>query len=224
MVYILNRDDLTFPDPKKTDKSGLLAIGGDLNPKRLINAYENGIFPWPHENYPLLWFSPPKRAVLYPENMKISTSLKKNIRRYEIKFDTNFEQVIKNCSTVKRKDKGTWINHDMINAYIKLFELGVAHSVETYFEDRLIGGLYGVSIGNIFCGESMFSEKSDASKVALFALCELYKKFDGVIDAQNQNDHLKSLGVVEISKIKYLKILNNAKIKQNPFSIFYHKN
>lgn len=224
MIYTLNSNNLTFPNPKNADKSGILAIGGDLNPKRLINAYENGIFPWPYENYPLLWFSPAKRAVLYPQDMIVSGSLKKSIKKYEIRFDTNFEEVIRNCSSVKRKEKGTWIDEDMINAYTKLFQIRVAHSVETYFENELIGGLYGVSIGNIFCGESMFSKKSDASKVALFTLCEMYKSFDGLIDAQIQNKHLKSLGTVEISRDKYLKILNNAKLNQNPFSFLHVKN
>jgi len=210
-------NDLTFPNPNSADESGLLAIGGDLKTKRLIEAYKNGIFPWPHKDYPLLWFSPPKRALLFPNSLKISNSLKKSIKKYEVRFDTDFGNVIRSCANAKRKENGTWIDEDIINAYINLFKIGVAHSVETYFEDNLVGGLYGISVGNIFCGESMFSNKNDASKVALHALCELYKKVDGIIDAQIQNRHLKSLGVIEISRDKYLEILNNAKFKQDPF-------
>lgn len=212
MAYILDNNDLSFPNPNYADESGILAIGGDLKISRLLNAYNNGIFPWPYKDYPLLWFSPTKRAILFPQNFIVSRSLKKSIKRYEVRFDTKFEDVIKWCANVKRKDdNGTWINKDVIKAYIELFNLGFAHSVETYFNNELIGGLYGISIGNIFCGESMFSNKRDASKVALYALCQKAKEVDGLIDAQVQNDHLKSLGMIEIEREKFLSILNKNK-------------
>lgn len=213
----VDNEDFIFPDPRNADDSGLLAYGGDLNPQRVLKAYMCGIFPWPHKDYPLLWFSPKTRALLYPKNLKISRSFKKSIKKYEVRFDTNFKAVIKNCATIKRGDNDTWIDKEMISSYVELFKLGYAHSVETYFEGELIGGLYGVSIGNLFCGESMFSKRSDASKVALYELCKLYEKFDGIIDAQIQNDHLKSLGVIEVSRDEYLKILELSKQKKNPF-------
>lgn len=217
MIFRLQDDDFSFPNPDLADSDGLIAIEGDLKPQRLINAYKNGIFPWPHKNYPLLWFSPQKRAILYPKNLKVSCSLKKSIRKYKVKINNNFEATIRGCAESRKNSCETWISEEMIQAYLKLHEMGVAHSIESYFENRLIGGLYGLNFGNIFCGESMFSKKNDASKVALFTLCQKILETDGFIDAQVQNDHLKTLGFIEIPRKEYLNILHVEIKKQNIF-------
>ncbi|MFV0480905.1 MAG: leucyl/phenylalanyl-tRNA--protein transferase [Campylobacteraceae bacterium] len=210
MIYELSRNDFSFPNPNDANDDGLLAIGGDLNTQRILNAYKSGIFPWPYRDLPLLWFSPLKRALLYPKDLHVSKSLQKNIKRYEVRCDANFEEVIKNCAKTRDDGLGTWLRDDMIEAYIKLYDKGFAHSWETYFDGELIGGLYGLKFGKIFCGESMFSKKSDASKVALFYLCQDMIKIDGIIDCQIQNNHLKSLGTIEVTRTEYLKILKNS--------------
>ncbi|MDR2342704.1 MAG: leucyl/phenylalanyl-tRNA--protein transferase [Campylobacteraceae bacterium] len=206
MIYELKKDDFYFPNPQKIDESGVVAFGGDLNPKRLINAYQSGIFPWPYPNYPLLWFSPDPRAVLYPKHLYISRSFRKNLKRYEIRFDKDFHNVITLCA--KRRKGGTWITNEMIHAYCKLFEMGVAHSVESYDDNGVLaGGLYGVCVGNMFCGESMFFLQKDASKAALYALSKRVDEKGGIIDCQVMNDHISSLGAVNISRDKFMQIL-----------------
>jgi len=199
-----------FLDPEYLeDDEQIVGIGGDLNPNRLILAYEMGIFPWFSEDEPILWWSPNPRFILYLDDFKISHSLKKSIKKFEVKFDYNFEQVIANCASIKRAfQDGTWITSDMIKAYTKLHKKGFAHSIECYFEGTLVGGLYGVSLGGAFFGESMFSLKSDASKVALAVLVQKLKllNFD-FIDCQVSSNHLASLGAKEIERKIFLKEL-----------------
>src|SRR3989339_1352447 len=160
-----------FPDPDTASRDGLLCWGGDLSPATLLQAYSKGIFPWFNDDEPILWWSPNPRFILFPDKLKVSKSLQKTIRenKYEIRFDTAFRDVVEHCKNVSRYDQlGTWITDDMVEAYCNLHELGFAHSVEAYYEGKLVGGLYGISIGRVFCGESMFHLKSDASKVAFY--------------------------------------------------------
>ena len=200
-----------FPDPLKAGKDGLLAAGGDLSAEALISAYSAGIFPWYDEDSPILWWSPDPRLVLFPERFKLSATLKQTIKRkkYTVRFDHDFPAVIRNCADVQRRNqKGTWITHDMQQAYIELHQQGYAHSVETYAGDVLAGGLYGVSLGRAFFGESMFHHQADASKVALYYLVEQVKKWEfHFIDAQQPTAHLKSLGAEEIPRKEFLKRL-----------------
>jgi leucyl/phenylalanyl-tRNA--protein transferase len=211
-VYLLDDDNFDFP---KLDmmRDDLVAVGGDFHPQRIINAYENGIFPWYIDDYNYIhWFSPQKRMVLKPNEMKVSKSLRKSIknRGFVIKSNENFEAVIRACAEVKRKhENSTWISDEFIQAYINLHHLDIAFSIECYLDEKLVGGLYGLLIGNIFCGESMFSKVTDASKVAFYHLCQQAQN-NGIeiIDCQVYNDHLASLGAYEISRIEYFKILN----------------
>ena len=211
-IYLLDEDNFDFPTLNMMNDD-LVAIGGDFHPQRILNAYKKGIFPWFIDDYNHIhWFSPQKRMVLYPEEFKITKSLKKIIknRGFEIKSNENFEEVIKNCASIKRKHEDeTWIDENFIQAYTNLYKLGFAFSIECYLEKELVGGLYGILINNIFCGESMFSKKSNASKVAFYHLCQQAKE-NGVelIDCQVYNDHLASLGAKEISREKYFQILN----------------
>ena len=212
-VYILN-NKLGFPDPKLADESGLLAVGGDLCKERLLLAYQMGIFPWYSDEQPLLWFSPDPRLVVFPKEYKVNKTLLKtiNTNKFDIKVDTNFIDVIKNCSKVKRKGQtGTWITNDMIEAYINLHEEGYAHSFEVYTQGNLVGGLYGLSLGGAFFGESMFYNATNASKVAFYYLVKfcLKHQFD-FIDCQVSTGHMKSLGGVEISREKFLELLQNS--------------
>jgi len=212
-VFALN-EQLIFPDPNYSDDQGLLAIGGDLSNDRLLLAYSNGIFPWFSEGEPNLWWSPNPRMILLPESFKVSKSLNQTIRNrnFEVRFDSDFEQVIESCSKVPRFDQdGTWITKEMKEAYIKLYYDGYAHSVETYVDGILAGGLYGLSLGKAFFGESMFYEKRDASKVALYYLVDKLKEWDfHFIDAQIETKHLLSLGAELISRKDYLELLKNA--------------
>ena len=211
-IYLLDEDNFDFPTLNMMNDD-LVAIGGDFHPQRILNAYKKGIFPWFIDDYNHIhWFSPQKRMVLYPEEFKITKSLKKIIknRGFEIKSNENFKEVIKNCASIKRKHEDeTWIDENFIQAYTNLYKLGFAFSIECYLEKELVGGLYGILINNIFCGESMFSKKSNASKVAFYHLCQQAKE-NGVelIDCQVYNDHLASLGAKEISREKYFQILN----------------
>jgi leucyl/phenylalanyl-tRNA--protein transferase len=211
-------DELIFPHPSLAEEDGLLAIGGDLSPQRLIFAYKNGIFPWFNEDEPILWWSPDPRCVLFPNKLKISHSLKQTINRniFSVRFDTNFESVINHCAEVKRKNQeGTWITSQIKEAYIRLHQLGYAHSVESYFENQLVGGLYGVTIGKAFFGESMFYLMPNASKVAFVTLVEHLQKwhFD-IIDNQQTTNHLLSFGAEEISRKAFLDILSTAVVKE----------
>jgi len=203
-----------FPDPLSADKDGLLAVGGDLSVYTLIQAYSKGIFPWYDDTSPILWWSPDPRFILIPEQILISKSLAQTIKsdRFECCMDTAFEEVIHACSIAKRKDQsGTWITTDMEKAYIDLHHSGYAHSVETFYNGELTGGLYGVSLGGAFFGESMFQIKRDASKVALHYLVQLLKNWEfDFIDAQVPGNHMRSLGAKEISRDEFLKILEQS--------------
>lgn len=210
-ILPLSKYSFTFPDPLYASHEGILAYGGDLHPNRIMAAYRNGIFPWFNENDPILWWSPNPRLILELDEFKTSKSLQKTIDKniFEIKFNTNFEQVMIECSKVPRKDQeGSWIHSQMIEAYNELFALGYAHSFEAYYNKQLVGGGYGVSLGNMFCGESMFTKMNDASKVALYHLVQhLKKKGFSLIDCQIPTNHLKSLGAKEISRDKFLQLV-----------------
>ena len=209
-VYQLS-EDLVFPPPHLASKSGLLAIGGDLSRERLLLAYSMGIFPWYSAGEPILWWSPDPRLVLYPDEFKVSKSLKKIIKKqaFRVTMDRAFEDVITQCAQVRLENhEGTWILDDMVQAYCRLHESGFAHSVEAWRDDILAGGLYGVSLGKFFFGESMFTRITNASKVALVALVEyLQARNFTLIDCQIATEHLISFGAREISRARYLKEL-----------------
>lgn len=213
-IYLLDEEKFDFPTLNMMNDD-LVAIGGDFHPQRLLNAYENGIFPWFIDDLGYIhWFSPQKRMVLYPENFKVSKSLRKSItnKGFIVKSNENFEEVIRSCAKIKRKhEDGTWISEEFIKAYTNLHELDIAFSIECYLKDELVGGLYGVLIGDIFCGESMFSLVPDASKVAFYHLCQQAKQ-NGIkiIDCQVYNDHLASLGAFEITRDEYFNLLKNS--------------
>jgi len=203
-----------FPDPRTADPDGLLAVGGDLSPISLITAYSKGIFPWYNHNSPILWWSPDPRLVLFPDQFRVSDSLKQRLHSglYTVLIDHDFKNVIRQCARVKRKgQEGTWLTDEMIEAYEHLHEEGLAHSFETYYKNELAGGLYGVSLGRAFFGESMFFLKTDASKIAFSALVNWALKNNFLfIDAQQSTRHLKSMGAVEISRSKFLSLLKSA--------------
>jgi leucyl/phenylalanyl-tRNA---protein transferase len=205
---------LVFPSPEQADSSGLLAVGGDLSAERLLLAYENGIFPWFNDDQPILWWSPENRMVLYPDEFKQSKSLKQSIRnkQFEFKMDTAFDQVIEYCAKVPRADQdGTWITDEIRSAYANLHQMGFAHSFEIWQNNNLVGGLYGISLGRAFFGESMFSLVSDASKAAFYFLSEFAKKQDfHFVDCQLHTDHLASLGAKEIPRNQFLSELKTA--------------
>jgi leucyl/phenylalanyl-tRNA--protein transferase len=201
-------DTIEFPGYEYTSKEGVIALGGDLSVERLTNAYKNGIFPWFSEEDPIVWYCPFERMVLFPEEIKISKSMQKIIQKkaFTITENTNFEAVIYNCKNMDRKDGfGTWITNDMEQAYINLHKKGIAKSIEVWCKDELVGGLYGLEINNIFCGESMFSKVSNASKLAFIHLAK-NKKYK-LIDCQIYNAHLASLGAREVRRALFLKIL-----------------
>lgn len=212
-VYRLPRQ-LIFPDPGEADPSGLLAVGGDLSIRRLLLAYSMGIFPWYTEGEPILWWSPDPRLILEPEGLKVSKSLKRVLKKrvFSVTMDRCFEQVIKKCATVSRRhEQGTWITPEMITAYCRLHKAGFAHSVETWEAGKLVGGLYGVSLGRVFFGESMFSEKRDASKTALVYLVRTLEAWGiKLIDCQVRTDHLVRMGAREISRSEFLERLGEA--------------
>lgn len=208
-VYRLT-EDLIFPHPSLANSDGLLAAYGDLSPQRLLLAYCNGIFPWYSQGEPILWWSPNPRFILYPKDIRISSSMKKILKKntFKVTFDTCFRDVISNCANVRQDTTGTWITDEMIEAYCKLHELNLAHSVECWYQDKLVGGLYGLSIGKCFFGESMFHLMSNASKVAFITLCKVLEENNYLfIDCQVYTKHLESLGAVMISRDKYLKLL-----------------
>jgi leucyl/phenylalanyl-tRNA--protein transferase len=202
-----------FPDPTRADRHGLLAYGGDLSPERLIAAYAQGVFPW-YEEDPILWFSPDPRMVLLPADLIVNRTLDKNLRRgrYEVRIDTAFRAVIESCARVPRKGQpGTWITQDMIEAYSRLHDLGFAHSAEAWLEGELVGGVYGVSLGAAFFAESMFAERSDASKVALVHLVWRLEQLGAhFLDCQCHTDHTERLGATEWPRERYLQALATA--------------
>lgn len=212
MFYQLSDTEIWFPKPELAEEDGLLAVGGDLSPERLILAYQNGIFPWYSDEPPILWYSPHERFVLFPDQLKVSSSMRKVINggQFQITFNKAFPDVIKECAQIPREgENGTWITTEMQNAYISLHKLGYSHSVEIWQDDILVGGLYGVTVNGIFCGESMFSKVSNASKAALIWLCQ-NKPFQ-MIDCQVHTSHLESLGAKFISRSEYLDLLNTRK-------------
>ena len=208
--------DTPFPPPSmaETDPDGLLAIGGDLSETRLLNAYRAGIFPWFSDNQPLLWWSPDPRTLLFPDRLHVSRSLRKTLRRqlFHVTFDTAFEQVIQHCARIPRAGQdGTWITTGMIDAYCKLHRHGHAHSVEVWHGDELAGGLYGVAIGAAFYGESMFSRRRDASKIALVKLIDKLAAAGFLfLDCQVVTDHLMSLGAETVDRSAFLRINSQA--------------
>ncbi|MBC7417268.1 MAG: leucyl/phenylalanyl-tRNA--protein transferase [Pedobacter sp.] len=209
MVFRLVDNELVFPNPNLADEDGLLAVGGDLSPARLTLAYQNGIFPWYNEDQPIMWFSPPERCVIYPDRIKLSKSLKRTISssKFNITQNAAFAEVIHSCATVPRKDQdGTWIGTDMQTAYKKLHRLGLCQSIEVWENGNLVGGVYGIKIGRVFCGESMFSKVSNASKVALAYLA---KSNIDLIDCQIENPHLISMGAEMISRELFLTMLKD---------------
>ncbi|MBN2817034.1 MAG: leucyl/phenylalanyl-tRNA--protein transferase [Campylobacterales bacterium] len=217
MIQEIRRSTVGFPSPHDANQDGIVAWGGDLHPYRLIDAYRNGIFPWYSKSDPILWWSPNPRLVMELDDFKLSRSLKKNIKKFTYKFDIAFDNVIHKCASVPRNNQeGTWIQQEMIEAYIYLHQMGYAHSVETYKENQLVGGLYGVVIGKVFCGESMFAEESNASKAAYAILVAHLKKWGySFIDCQVPTKHLKSLGAKEISREEYiyrLELLRDTKL------------
>lgn len=212
-MYFLSKE-LYFPPVSEASYEGILAVGGDLSSERLLLAYRNGIFPWFEEDEPILWWSPPQRMVVDPNEYKTAKSLRNILNRkiFEVTFNKNFSEVIKHCQTIKRKgQKGTWITDSMYEAYLKLHNLGIAKSVEVWQQDKLVGGLYGVDLGKVFCGESMFSLVPNASKVAFVSLIEKLKHENFLLlDCQVHNNHLEKLGAFEITRENYLKILKSS--------------
>ena len=200
-----------FPNPRLADEYGLVAVGGDFSPELLLAAYANGIFPWPSDELPYSWFSPDPRMLLRPMDFHVSRSLRKTLkkRRFNVTFDTAFEQVVDGCAKAPRAgDVGTWIVDELRQGFLDLHALGFAHSVEVWQEEELVGGLYGLSLGAMFCGESMFHRQADASKVALWALCHKVAPWGfEIIDCQVHTDHLESLGASEWPRDDYLDLL-----------------
>ncbi|PRP90248.1 Leucyl/phenylalanyl-tRNA--protein transferase [Enhygromyxa salina] len=211
MPIRLIRGDQALPDPEDADARGLVAVGGDLRPERLLDAYRRGIFPWYGEGLPILWHSPDPRFVLEPRRLRVNRSLRKSIRRqpYRLSFDTSFDQVIRRCAEVPRADQdGTWITQDMIAAYEQLFARGHAHCVEAWQGERLVGGLYGVAVGAVFCGESMFALAPDASKIAFVHLVRQLERWGfELIDCQVYTEHLERFGAVEWPRERFLSTL-----------------
>ncbi|MFK5937752.1 MAG: leucyl/phenylalanyl-tRNA--protein transferase [Sulfurimonas sp.] len=207
----INRYSLSFPNPQDANEDGIVAWGGDLNPSRLIRAYQNGIFPWYSKDDPIIWWSPDPRLIMELDDFKLSRSLKKSIKKFTYSFDTNFQKVMHKCATTPRGDQnGTWINDDIIEAYTVLNGQGIAHSIEAYQDNVLVGGLYGLSIGKVFCGESMFAHVNDASKSAYAVLVKHLKEWGyDFIDCQVPTEHLKSLGAKEVARDYFLMRLEN---------------
>ncbi|QBS10836.1 leucyl/phenylalanyl-tRNA--protein transferase [Legionella israelensis] len=205
----MSAENYTFPDPEYYDKQGLLAIGGDLSPQRLIQAYSQGIFPWFEPGSPILWWSPDPRLILWPNNFRISRSLRQTLKKpFQLTVDNAFKEVIIACATNKERLNNTWITPAMIEAYEKLHQMGYAHSFEVWLNDELVGGLYGVSLGHAFFGESMFHKERDASKVAMYFLCSVMKswQFD-FIDCQLPTAHLQRMGAETVPRKQFLDLL-----------------
>jgi leucyl/phenylalanyl-tRNA--protein transferase len=216
MVYRLSLEDKGFPDPELAEReepyNGLLAVGGDLSAERLLNAYRSGIFPWYEEGGPILWWSPDPRFVLFPSKLHVSRSLERVLKKgkYEFTFDTEFEAVMKECGRSVPGRERTWITEEMVEAYVELHRMGCAHSVEARLDGKLVGGLYGVSVGRVFCGESMFSREPDASKAAFVAMVRRLEAGGTVlIDCQVWTDYLASFGAEMIPRKEFLENLRS---------------
>ena len=204
-------EDYIFPHPSNADKHGIVAYGGDLNPLRILEAYKSGIFPWFESDQNLMWWSPDPRMILYTDKFKVSKSFKAFLKKsnYKVTFNKDFELVINSCANIKRiNQKGTWITEGLIKSFIDLHEIGKAISVEVWEDDNIVGGLYGLDLDDVFCGESMFSKSSNASKIALYYLTkELRKNNYRFIDCQVPSEHLKSLGGEIISRSNFLDLI-----------------
>lgn len=211
-MFVINPHsrDLRFPSVRLASPQGLLAVGGDLRTERLLEAYRHGIFPWYNPGQPILWWSPDPRTVLFPERLHVSHSLRKTLRkrRLRVTLDVDFKQVVQGCAAPRTAEGGTWITPEMDAAYRRLRELGHAHSVETWIDDRLVGGLYGVALGGVFFGESMFSRVTDASKVAFAHLVYQLRRWNfSLIDCQLATEHLLTLGAEEIPRDRFMALL-----------------
>lgn len=210
-IFLLDQYKNIFPHPYLADKDGFLAMGGDLSPQRLLSAYQAGIFPWYNDNTPILWFSTHPRLVLYPQKLKVSKSMKQllNKKAFNVTIDTAFLSVIESCAKQSRTNQdGTWITTDLKNSFLELHDMGYAHSVEIWEGEDLVGGLYGLSMGKVFYGESMFAKKSNASKYGFISLVRLLQeKSFTLIDCQQDTPHLRSFGAELISKEKFLQSL-----------------
>lgn len=216
MIFQLDSTFIGFPDPALAEEDGLLAVGGDLSSERLLKAYSQGIFPWYSDDTPILWYAPHERFVLYPEDIKVSKSMQKILDRGEFEFTFNhaFGQVIAQCANIERRDQdGTWIVDDMQKAYMKLHKEGFAHSIEVWRNKELVGGLYGVLCGGVFCGESMFSRVANASKAGLIFLSSAFDL--RIIDCQIYSEHLSSMGAKLIEASNFYSILTNEKFEHN---------
>lgn len=213
MIFHIPTDELIFPPVHLAEESGLLGVGGDLSPERLLLGYRSGIFPWYNPDEPILWFSPDPRMVLFLDNIRISHSMKKLLRQqpFTVTFDKAFPKVMLQCALIPRKGQsGTWIGADIFRAYCKMHDLGFAHSVEVWEGEELVGGLYGVMLGNYFCGESMFSHRSNASKYAFITLAQvLALRGFSFLDCQVYTPHLASLGAEEVPREQFLELLQN---------------
>ncbi len=211
-MYFLTKE-LFFPPVSEASYEGILAVGGDLSVERLLLAYRNGIFPWFNEDEPIFWWAPPERMVVNPHNYKVPKSLRNIINRnsFEVTINKNFSEVISNCQNAERKgQEGTWITDDIIKSYTQLHELGKAISFEVWQNNELVGGLYGVDLGHVFCGESMFSKVTNASKIAFVKLIEYLKENNyKLLDCQVHNDHLEKLGAFEISREAFMLVLKS---------------
>lgn len=212
ITWLESGTDSSFPPLSLAEEDGLLAAGGDLSASRLLQAYQQGIFPWFNENDPILWWSPDPRMVLFTDNIKISKSLKKTIRASSISLtlDHAFEDVMQACSLPRKDEAGTWIHQNMIDAYVELHQQGYAHSVECWQDGELVGGLYGVAIGKMFFGESMFSHVRDSSKLALVALCQQLSIWGfSLIDCQVYSNHLASLGAEQVDRDEFIQLVTS---------------
>jgi leucyl/phenylalanyl-tRNA--protein transferase len=214
MRIIVLDDSLWFPSPQEAHRSGLLCVGGDLRPERMLTAYRMGIFPWPHPGLPLMWHSPDPRFVLLPGELHVPRTLRRTIRRahYEIRFDTAFADVVRGCAKAQRPgQQGTWITDDLAEAYQRLHAMGYAHSAEAWQDGRLVGGLYGVALGGCFCGESMFATAPDASKAAFVTLvAQLARWGFTLVDCQVHTEHLERFGARSIVREEFLHRLAEA--------------
>lgn len=205
---------MPFPSPEIASEEGIVAYGYDLTPERLLEAYQNGIFPWYNEEEPVLWWSPNPRFALFPEKLHISKNIRKLLRKniYQVTYNQSFEEVIINCASIPRKDQdGTWIHPEMIATYTQLHQLGYAHSVEVWYENQLVGGLYGIKMGNIFCGESMFSKESNASQVGFITFLQQHPEIK-LVDCQVYSEYLEKLGAEEVPRTQFLEIIRKNKV------------
>ena len=216
-MFWISESEMDFPPVEFADQHGILAIGGDLSPQRLLLAYSKGIFPWYNEEYePIVWWSPDPRFVLFPDELKVSKSMRPyfNQQKFSVTYDQCFEEIMRNCQVANRKGQHgqTWINEDMIHSYTQLHEAGFAHSVEVWKEKELVGGLYGIAMGKIFFGESMFAKATNASKFGFISLVRRLKTFDfELIDCQQKTKHLESLGGRSIKRQEFIEMLQKNK-------------